>query len=94
VKFDGEAPVEMGICAGQGISGRGSPMRHVNGGAEKNNSAVEFGQLRGAPIGGGDRQVELQHREETGKVRRGPIGDEGGWGWELAEEGVSGDVSP
>jgi hypothetical protein len=94
MKFDGEAPVEMGVCAGQGISGGGSPTRHVNGGAKKNSSAVEFGRLRGAPIGDGDRRVELQHREETRKVRRGPIGDEGGWGWELAEEGVSGDVSP
>jgi hypothetical protein len=46
------------------------------------------------PVGDGDLRVELQHGEEAGEVRRGPIDDEGDWGWELTVEGVSDDASP
>jgi hypothetical protein len=40
-------------------------------------------------VDGGNIQVDLQHGKGAGEVRRGPISNEGEWGWELTERGGS-----
>jgi hypothetical protein len=64
-----------GYPHGQGGVAGDSPSRRVDGGAEKNDDAVEFGRRRGAPMSSGGQQVDLRQGNEKGRVRSGPIVD-------------------
>jgi hypothetical protein len=72
----GKEPMGCGLPVGHGAVVRGSPMGHIDGGAEKNGGAVEFGWWRRKSMSGGGLRAVLQLGWGEDKLSRLGIGEE------------------